>query len=299
MKVLRKFTQRKTKFRQLHFTSVTKKIHHLITTKAEEVESMTNNLELLKRIVEESDLDQIEKISDSAPQILGRLQNNYDVLSQEVFLLAKKEQDLQRQAEALDQDIHHLKASKRELKEDLEKANLDPVRTGIVSRIRKANYEGNDQSFRFENLPVDSKEFDQWNSKLSKVETDLLKYFRIYMDLAQVTSFDLACQEKRDHCEGKKSTTSEESKPTEINEIMLLEKTPEEISKTIKQLENWINLFPLIRKRNTLKKSYHMGVKFPKERKSQRRGSRRSSVLQSFFNPVLQRKVSACSIRIL
>jgi chromosome segregation ATPase len=240
-------------------------------------------------MTEENELEQIHNILENAPQILEELQMDFEKENQEVFTLKKQERELSKELEELDKSITFLKKKKDNYKQDLDTVKKKVNVMDVPTQIRKINRELDDDTLRIENLPMDKMEVNKWSQKLSILDQDLLKYFRIYMDLAEASFFEL------DEKKSKAKTKNQEEKKNHFNELLLIEKTPNQVSQIIKELENWINLFVFINKRNAMGNKYHLNKSLFNRRKSvrrsSRRASRRASVLHSFFNPINLKKV--------
>lgn len=245
---------------------------------------MEKKLESLKRLVEESSLERIEEIYRKGPQICQELHLEFDKTTQEVFELENEEQKLAKETKELEKQIEELKTEKKLIKQDAAGFKTKEYQKDI--EIRRANRERDDESQKLGNLPVDSSNFDKWEKKTAEVDRELEKYLAIFLDIARNSYFDEGGLENLKEFPGEaKEKVTKDIFSGKILPGQSLEST----TNLIEKIENWVNMFVIIQKRNLMGEEENLGSEQSrkKSQKNQRRYSRRMSKRHSFRKSVL------------
>jgi hypothetical protein len=281
-------TRGKSKYsrsRKFEFRISKDKLHEAIHQKKAILEEMEKKLETLKRLVEENRIDQIEQIFLKGPQICKELHDEFDQTTKEVFELENEEQKYAKVLREIENEIKDLKMEKKMIKEDFREMHNNKHKYQKDLEIRKENRERDDDQMKPSNLPIDSQEFEFWKKKTENLDSEFEKYLGIYTDMAKNTCFDWNLI--KDNNDLGQSTNSKELPISHYNEEYLKTKNPEEITDIIMTIENWVNMFVIIQKRNLLGDNSYSINSFKKSPEMKRRGSRRNSRRQSFRKSML------------
>jgi len=262
------------------------KLHEAIHQKKVILEEMEKKLETLKRLVEECQIDQIEKIFLKGPEICKTLHEEFDQKTKEVFELEHEEQKFNKELKEIEKEIEDLKMEKKMIKEDFRKMGGNKHLYQKNLEIRKENRERDDDQMKPNNLPVDSEEFELWQTKSDMLDEELEKYLAIYSDMAKNTCFDWNMV--KDNNDLGLNDDDKETSELPNDEENMMKKSPDEITNIIMTVENWVNMFVIIQKRNLLGDKYSNSDKnIKKSPDMKRRGSRRNSRRHSFRKSML------------
>ena len=252
------------------------KLQDAIHQKKSIVEEMEKKLETLKRLVEENKIEEIEQIFIKGQNICVDLHSEFDKKVEEVFNLQNQEQELIKELAEIEKEINDLTTEKNLVKQDVKKKQ---IRGKYLKdwEIRTNNRRRDDETLKVENLPLDSRDFHKWAAKVEEIDVELEKYLGIYLDVAKVTCFDEQKLKNLSEVDSKKEKLEE-------NSVIYLEKeifkrSPEEIQKIIRKMENWVNMLVTVQKRNTLSEIEHKSMERPlkKSPEYKKRNSRRFS----------------------
>lgn len=251
------------------------------------LEGLEQKLETLKRLVEESSIERIKQIFTKGPQICADLNGEFDQSTREVFELESEEQRLKREYKELKKEVDELQTEKDLIKRDCQdKEPESGYKTD--ADIRRANRMQDDAGQGPVKLPEDTTRFEKWQSRTAEVDAELEKYLAIFLDMAKNTYFDV--NEIRDPCEFE-DTSAEmeaETQPKDAGKA-LMAGSIENMSHVVESIENWVNMFVIIQKRNILgeKNCNASEQSLKKSPEYRRRLSRRKSKRHSFRKSII------------
>lgn len=285
-----------SRMRKFDFKIDKEKMHEAIHQKKEILEGLEQKLEMLKRLVEESSIERISQIFTNGPQMCAELHSQFDQTTREVFELETTHQKLEKEHKELQKEVNELQTEKTFIKRDWQESDKKGEYK-MDANIRKDNRARDDESLQPGNLPEDTSRFEKWESRTAEVDEQLEKYLAIFLDIARNTFFDV--DEVRDPChfEENSDQATVKMEPIESGKT-LLERPMENISQVVEGIENWVNMFVIIQKRNILgeKDCNASEQSFKKSPEYRRRLSRRKSKRHSFRKSIVSnqsmRKVS-------
>ena len=209
-------------------------------------EEYEHKIETIKRLMGESDLAQIREISMYGDETLTSLQGQYNIDNELLFSKNTREKDAKKELEQVEQEIEDLKLENLFIKEDVKKYEAKKKREDFSQMKDKRETLHKDNRIKDDNKEVeyDDSKYNFWESRIKEIDMELQDHLAVFSDMGDRSDFNI------NSLQFLAEYGMEQPQNRMLTDKEMLTFQAEHAQEVAQEVENWVNLFVIIHKKN-------------------------------------------------